>query len=173
MLMISDSGGILKALELRQSSSSSSSFSSSSSSLGPLDTLDPLNALPVDLHPERPIRRGIAPPPKRIPIAVLPADPTFEQIDSAGGAVRLSDQPHDIIGRDGGSTGVRVSGEIPRVEPFERGLVGAVTWMKDENGEEGWFTDEVSVNLPATPIAISSGTNETSKSWTSDTSQLK
>ncbi|RSH94714.1 hypothetical protein EHS25_004519 [Saitozyma podzolica] len=53
------SGGILKALELRQSSSSSSSFSSSSNSLGPLDTLDPLNALPVDLHPERPIRRGI------------------------------------------------------------------------------------------------------------------
>lgn len=171
MLMIPDSGGILKALELRQSSSSS--FSSSSNSLGPLDTLDPLNALPVDLHPERPIRRGIAPPPKRIPIAVLPADPTFEQIESAGGRVQLSDEPHDVIGRDGCSTGVRVSGEIPRVEPFERGLVGAVTWMKDENGDEGWFTDEVSVHLPATPIDMSSGANETSKSWTSDTSQLK
>jgi 7,8-dihydropterin-6-yl-methyl-4-(beta-D-ribofuranosyl)aminobenzene 5'-phosphate synthase len=104
----------------------------------------PLPPITVDLHPERPLRRGIAPPPKKIPIVALPPDPTFEEIEAAGGKLDLRSDDHDIRGRDGQSTGVRVSGEIKRVTSFEAGLPGAVTWMVDENGEGGWFTDEVS-----------------------------
>jgi 7,8-dihydropterin-6-yl-methyl-4-(beta-D-ribofuranosyl)aminobenzene 5'-phosphate synthase len=80
-------------------------------------------------------------------MAALPEDPTFEEIEASGGTVDLHDEEHDILGRDGKTTGVRVSGEVPRVHPFEKGLPGAVTWMKDEDGKGGWFTDEVS--LPA------------------------
>jgi len=112
-----DSGGILKALSLRSSLS-----------------LSPLPPLKVDLHPTRPIRRGIAPPPKYIPSAQLPEDPTFDEIISAGGKVDSHDEEHEIIGRDGGMSGVGVSGEIKRVTPLEKGIPGAVTWMKDEHG---------------------------------------
>ena len=108
----------------------------------------PLPPLTVDLHPERPLRRGIAPPPKKIPIVALPPDPTLEEIEAAGGNVDLRTDDHEIRGRDGQNTGVGVSGEIKRVTPFEVGLPGAVTWMKDEDGEGGWFTDEVSACLP-------------------------
>lgn len=123
MLMV-DSGGLLKVLGLRRHIS---------------PDLPPVT---LDLHPERPIRRGIAPPPKKIPIIALPPDPTFAELEVAGGRVDLRDDDHEIIGRDGCSTGVGVSGEIKRVVPYEVGLPGAVTWM-EENGEAGWFTDEV------------------------------
>ena len=103
-----------------------------------------LSPVTVDLHPVRPARRGIAPLPKRIPLACLPEDPTFDEIASAGGKVLTSDTEHEMLGRDGRSTGVTVSGEIPRVMPFEVGLPGAVTWMED-NGKWDWYTDEVSL----------------------------
>lgn len=108
----------------------------------------PLPPLTVDLHPARPLRRGIAPPPKKVPIVALPPDPTFEEIEAAGGKVDLQTDDHEIRGRDGQNTGVGVSGEIKRVSPFEVGLPGAVTWMIDEHGEGGWFTEEVSACLP-------------------------
>ena len=131
-----DSGGILKALDLRKV-------------LSP----GPLQPIPVDLHPNRPIRRGIAPPPKRIPIANLPIDPTFEEINGAGGRVDLHDEDHEIVGRDGKATGVGVSGEIKRTTPFEVGLPGAVTWM-EEDGKGGWFTDEVSMRCDVCRLTV-------------------
>lgn len=63
-----DSGGILKALSLRSTHSPR-----------------PLPPLTLDLHPTRPIRRGIAPPPKYIPSVQLPVDPTFSEHISAAG----------------------------------------------------------------------------------------
>ena len=120
-----DSGGILKALELRQELS-----------------LTPLPPLTVDLHPARPTRRGIAPPPHYTPVSVLPTDPTFEEIEAKGGRVDLRDDRHEISGPEGLTTGVGVSGEIKRASKFESGLPGAVTWMKDGDFE-GWFTDEL------------------------------
>ena len=113
-------------------------------------TSTPLPPVIVDLHPVRPARRGLAPLPKRIPVAALPNDPTFDEINTAGGTVHLNDQMHEMKGRDGSDTGVMVSGEIPRETPFEVGLPGAITWTKDENDNWDWFTDEAS-NSPFLP----------------------
>jgi 7,8-dihydropterin-6-yl-methyl-4-(beta-D-ribofuranosyl)aminobenzene 5'-phosphate synthase len=101
-----------------------------------------LQPLTVDLHPDRPLRRGLAPPPKFVPITNWSPDPTFEEVSAAGGRVDLRAEAHEILA-GGVGTGVHVSGEIPRVIPFERGLVGAVTWMvEDEGGSGEWITDE-------------------------------
>jgi 7,8-dihydropterin-6-yl-methyl-4-(beta-D-ribofuranosyl)aminobenzene 5'-phosphate synthase len=74
----------------------------------------------VDTHPNRPFARGISPGPlyDRV-IARLPYDPTFEQIEAAGGIVEKHEQGHSVAGGM-----VWVSGEIPRVTPFETGLPG-------------------------------------------------
>lgn len=100
----------------------------------------PLPPLPVDLHPDRPIRRGLAPPPKFIPMTNWGPDPTFDEITAAGGKVVLQTEGHEVT-TERGATGVFVSGEIPRVHPYERGLRGAVTWM-EEDGVGEWITDE-------------------------------
>jgi 7,8-dihydropterin-6-yl-methyl-4-(beta-D-ribofuranosyl)aminobenzene 5'-phosphate synthase len=125
--LLPDSGGILRALELRKVQAPQA---------------EPLK---VDLHPDRPLRRGIAPPPAYIPSACLPEDPTFDGIIARGGAIDLHAEDHEIVGRDGHKSGVGVSGEIKRVTSFEKGLPGAVTWMENENGTGEWFTDEVSL----------------------------
>ncbi|KAF7966794.1 hypothetical protein HWV62_37001 [Athelia sp. TMB] len=87
----------------------------------------------VDLHPSRPIARGIAPPPtyKKV-IARLPADPTFDAIEKTGGIVATSREGHAIAGGT-----VWVSGEIPRTTEFEGGLLGGVRWLETENGGKG------------------------------------
>lgn len=64
------------------------------------------------------------------------ADPTFDEITAANGKVEKHAEAHEM-----GSSGVHVSGEIPRVHAFEKGLKGAVTWM-EENGVGDWYTDE-------------------------------
>lgn len=82
-------------------------------------------AVKVDLHPNRPIARGIAPPPKYDKvIARLPEDPTFREIEELGGLVDLHDEPHTVAGGT-----VFISGEIPRLIPFEEGLLGGVRWF--------------------------------------------
>lgn len=83
-----------------------------------------------DLHPDRPIARGIAPGGKVI--ARLPDDPTFEQIEELGGVVEKHSEGHVVA--DGT---IYVSGKIPRVTAFEQGLLGAVRWK----GE--WVPEEV------------------------------
>ncbi|KAL1411637.1 hypothetical protein Q8F55_002601 [Vanrija albida] len=125
------SGGILRALELRNEQAKAEGR-----------TLTPLT---VDLHPDRPIRRGIAPLPKRIPTANFLPDPSFDEIAAANGVADLHAEAHEIQ-VNGSTSGIGVSGEIPRVQPFERGLPGAVTWMADggdEPGQGGWCTDEL------------------------------
>ncbi|KAH7888604.1 beta-lactamase-like protein [Phlebopus sp. FC_14] len=90
----------------------------------------------VDLHPDRPIARGIAVPPTYENIICrLPDDPTFELIEAAGGTVRQTHEAHTV----GGGT-VYVSGEIPRVTSFEEGLLGGVRFFED-GGEGRWKSE--------------------------------
>lgn len=101
----------------------------------------------IDLHPDRPIARGIAPAPHDKVICRLPADPTFDQIEAAGGKVDLHAEGHVV-----GDGTVWVSGEIPRVTPFEGGLPGGVRWV-DGAGKGSWVKEEVRryFSLPAVP----------------------
>ncbi|OBZ67114.1 hypothetical protein A0H81_12902 [Grifola frondosa] len=90
----------------------------------------------VDLHPSRPIARGIAPLDKII--GRLPADPTFEQIEEVGGVVEKHSEGHAVAGGT-----VWVSGEIPRVTAFEGGFPGGVRWVGGEADSEGkWVKEE-------------------------------
>ncbi|WVQ64928.1 uncharacterized protein L199_003098 [Kwoniella botswanensis] len=123
------SGGITKVLEMREEQIRQSAQG--------------IENVAVDLHPSRPIRRGISRPPEYKPICTLPTDPTFAEIQDRHGQVELNDQPHEMIDKKGNKMGIGISGEIERVTEFEVGLPGALTWMKDENGEEGWFNDHL------------------------------
>jgi len=87
----------------------------------------------IDVHPDRPLARGIAPGPSYDNvICSLPPDPTFEEISKAGGVVEKHGKGH-VVG--GGS--VWVSGEIPRVTEYEAGIVGGQRWV-----EEGKWVSE-------------------------------
>ena len=100
----------------------------------------------VDLHPDRPVARGIAPGGKIL--CRLPADPTFEEIEELDGVVEKHHEGHAVAHGT-----VYVSGEIPRVTEFEKGLIGAVRWVTDESGKGDWVSEEVR------PSSSSSGGN--------------
>ncbi|OWT36218.1 metallo-beta-lactamase superfamily protein [Cryptococcus neoformans Bt1] len=131
------SGGIVRVLELRQAQLAQQERQERQGQA----------KIKIDLHPSRPIRRGIARRPNPEPFCNLPADPSFDEIKAAGGEIDLHDEPHEIVvcstsGGGGEKTGVGVSGEIKRVVDYEKGVLGGVRWEKDEStGEEGWFTD--------------------------------
>eukprot|EP00035_Acanthoeca_spectabilis_P016338 m.331875 g.331875 ORF g.331875 m.331875 type:complete len:284 (-) comp16514_c1_seq8:172-1023(-) len=74
----------------------------------------------VDLHPDRPHSRGVKTPSGLV--LMLPPEPTFEELDKAGGTVVQQGEPHPVP--DGLFFG---SGEIPRVTEYEQGLVGHLT----------------------------------------------
>ncbi|KAL4897596.1 beta-lactamase-like protein [Aspergillus ambiguus] len=86
----------------------------------------------VDLHPDRPAYRGIG---FGETIVSLQADPTFEEIARAGGAVQLHDEPHTVL-----DDFFLVSGEIPRRTAYEVGAKGAMRF-DPETGE--WSSDEL------------------------------
>ena len=71
--------------------------------------------LDVDLHPARPAYRGMQPP--GFPVVSLEADPTFEEMETGGGSVQKSDKAHTAL-----DDMFLVSGEIPRVTEYEKGL---------------------------------------------------
>ncbi|KAJ7924921.1 beta-lactamase-like protein [Mycena leptocephala] len=91
----------------------------------------------VDCHPDRPISRGMARGPlyDRV-FGALPDDPTFEEIEAAGGVVERHADGHAVAG-----DGVWVSGEIPRITSFEGGIPGAKRWVAEEGGK--WISDEL------------------------------
>ncbi|KAJ6133513.1 hypothetical protein N7471_008728 [Penicillium samsonianum] len=91
--------------------------------------------LVADLHPDRPAYRGFALPEH---IISLEADPTFEEIGSAGAVVDKRSEPHTVL-----DDFFLISGEIPRVTPYETGLKNAVQYDPDEND---WFSDEIIVD---------------------------
>jgi 7,8-dihydropterin-6-yl-methyl-4-(beta-D-ribofuranosyl)aminobenzene 5'-phosphate synthase len=122
---IDHSGGILSFLKHR--ALAASQFKESN------------NVKPVvlDLHPDRPEVRGIAPPPGHKVVAALAEDPTFHAMEQAGGVVSKSKEGHSVA-----SDTVWVSGEIPRVSGFEAGLIGGRTWITDSKGQGSWVKDE-------------------------------
>ena len=108
------SGGMLKVLELVKSAQEGQ------------------QSILVDLHPDRPDYRGAQPP--NMPVFSIEADPTFEEIEAAGGVVNKHTGVHTVL-----DDMFLVSGEIPRVTPYETGLKFGVrfdakskTWSKDE-----------------------------------------
>ena len=89
----------------------------------------------VDVHPDRPVQRGI-----RLPdgdVILLPPEPTFDELTAAGADLALVDSAHDIA--DGFFHG---SGEIPRVNDFETGLVGHVTRRAEAFEDDPLILDE-------------------------------
>ena len=99
----------------------------------------------VDVHPSRPTARGIAPPPSGKVIGQLPRDPTFEEIKAHGGIVEMHSEGHAVAGGT-----VWVSGEIPRVTPFEAGgLIGGVRFIPSDDGSAGSWSEEPVRHLPS------------------------
>lgn len=121
------SGGILSFLRLRRDKIES---------LGPNRVPFPGPCI-ADLHPDRPIARGLAPTGKVI--GQLNRDPTFEEIEGLGGVVEKHAEGHAVAGDT-----VWVSGEIPRLTSFEQGLLGAVRFVGKEGSVDGeWISEEV------------------------------
>lgn len=118
----------------------------------------------VDVHPDRPIARGIAPRPNFDTVAcALTIDPTFKEIEEAGGVVEKHGEAHTVAGGT-----VWVSGEIPRVTEWETGIPGGSRWIDGEQGEKGrWISESVS-NVRTHSIGYSADTILVpSTSWTS------
>jgi len=89
------------------------------------------NKLVLDLHPDRPDYRGLAIGHK---IISLQADPTFEEIESAGAVIHKNDETHTVL-----DNFFLISGEIPRRTTYEHGLKHAMRFDREEND---WFSDE-------------------------------
>lgn len=85
----------------------------------------------ADVHPARPDYRGFALGEK---IVSLEADPTFEELEAAGATVSKQDKTHTVL-----DDMFLISGEIPRLTPYETGLKGAMRFDREEND---WFSDE-------------------------------
>ncbi|KAF9529429.1 beta-lactamase-like protein [Crepidotus variabilis] len=90
----------------------------------------------VDVHPDRPIARGIAPPPFDKVICAIPRDPTFEEIKNSGGDLEEGSVGHSVAGDT-----IWVSGEIPRKTDYEVGLLGGVRWVVKDSGSGSWVTE--------------------------------
>ncbi len=80
----------------------------------------------VDLHPDRPDQRGVQLPTGAF--ALLPPEPTLDELQLAGGQIELHDQPHTVANL------FVASGAIDRITTYETGLAGHHTWR----GDEGW-----------------------------------
>jgi 7,8-dihydropterin-6-yl-methyl-4-(beta-D-ribofuranosyl)aminobenzene 5'-phosphate synthase len=89
----------------------------------------------VDLHPDRPDRRGIQLPGG--PIMMLPDEPTIAAIGEAGGEVVTNRDAHQFGGGLFGSSGV-----IPRVTAYEMGLPGHHSFYGDQGVDDPLILDE-------------------------------
>lgn len=85
----------------------------------------------ISLHPDRPTFRGVMTP---MGPMTLEADPSFEQLKTAGASVVLKAEDHTIL--DGTFF---VSGEIPRITPYETGFTHGIR-LEDSTGD--WQKDE-------------------------------
>jgi len=119
-------GGLLSFLKLRGTNTASDSAAQAFSP-----------TCVVDIHPDRPIARGISVPPtyEKV-ICRLPDDPTFEQIQEMGGTIEAHREGHAVAGGT-----VWISGEIPRVTECEGGIPGGVRWV-EKSGAGKWIKDE-------------------------------
>jgi 7,8-dihydropterin-6-yl-methyl-4-(beta-D-ribofuranosyl)aminobenzene 5'-phosphate synthase len=110
--LISSTGGLLRAIKMIREARS--------------------DDLVVDVHPDRPAYRGFSLPDT---IISLEADPTFEEIQNSGAVLQKHDEPHTVL-----DDFFLVSGEVPRVTPYETGLRNAVRYDPEE---KDWFSDEL------------------------------
>ncbi|CAA7259091.1 unnamed protein product [Cyclocybe aegerita] len=120
-------GGLLSFLELRRAKFQSAGLTGL--------------ACIVDVHPNRPILRGIAPGPHYDKVlCALPPDPTFEEIEQLGGVLEKHAEGHAVSGDT-----IWVSGEIPRVTEYESGILGGMRWVSGSgSGESGkWIFDRL------------------------------
>ena len=88
----------------------------------------------VDLHPDRPDQRGIALPDGRV--AFLPDEPTFHDLEVAGGHVVTHAEGHDVGGLLHGS------GAIDRVTDYETGLPNHLSFVGEEAIPDPEIMDE-------------------------------
>lgn len=96
---------------------------------------DRLPAPIVDLHPDRPDQRGILTPGGTM--LMLPNEPSFADIEKAGGQIVRHDQPHPIC--DGFFFG---SGAIDRITDYETGLAGHYSFRGDDAKPDPLIMDE-------------------------------
>ena len=117
------SGGMLKALRMINEAKAKETS-------GPAS-----QPLQVDLHPARPDYRGLQ---KGI-IMSMEADPSFEDIEKAGGVVKQRGDPHTVL-----DNMFLVSGEIPRVTEYEKGLKFGIRYDATTNSwsEDTLIADE-------------------------------
>jgi 7,8-dihydropterin-6-yl-methyl-4-(beta-D-ribofuranosyl)aminobenzene 5'-phosphate synthase len=146
-------GGLLSFLELRRSVSEGNAHESQTPCI-------------VDVHPDRPVARGIAPGPTfNKVICALPPDPTFEMIEEAGGVLEKHSEGHAVVGGT-----VWVSGEIPRVTEYEVGILGGMRWVQETPDEAGkWVNEQVKIiSIPRPDSIADQYMHSCSISWTRD-----
>jgi len=90
--------------------------------------------LVIDVHPDRPDQRGIQLPTGAM--VLLPPEPTFDEIEAAGGAIVTNSDAHLVADLFVGS------GLIDRVTDYETGLVGHVTFRGDDLTQDPLIMDE-------------------------------
>lgn len=129
-------GGLLSFLAFRNATSAGPSSHLKSCTPPPSPCV-------VDVHPDRPIARGIAPRPNYDKVmCILPPDPTFEGIEESGGVVERYREGHAVANGT-----VWVSGEIPRRTEYETGLLGGMRWVEEGGLEGKWMSEPVSRRL--------------------------
>ncbi|KAF2815196.1 metallo-beta-lactamase superfamily protein [Mytilinidion resinicola] len=138
------SGGMLRAIQMINEAKTASKAAPSPSSASPLV---------VDLHPARPDYRGFMGPEAAVSFE---ADPTFTEIEDIGAKVSKSDQAHTVL-----DDFFQISGEIPRVTPYELGLRRGIRFVSEK---KAWESDEliaderlVMVNLKGKGIVVFTG----------------
>jgi 7,8-dihydropterin-6-yl-methyl-4-(beta-D-ribofuranosyl)aminobenzene 5'-phosphate synthase len=94
-----------------------------------------LAPLLVDVHPDRPDRRGVLMP--QGTFAMLPGEPTFAEIEVAGGQIIRQADVHAV------AAGMFLSsGDIPRTTEYETGLTGHHTWRDGRAAPDPEIHDE-------------------------------
>ena len=93
----------------------------------------------VDVHPDRPDQRGTAMPDGRV--VFLPDEPTFAELEAAGGDVVRHGERHPV-----GELLVG-SGAIARQTDYETGLPGHLSFTGDEAVEDPLIMDERCLSL--------------------------
>ena len=68
--------------------------------------------------------------------ALLPPEPTIQELERAGGHIVFHDQPHTVAGLFTGS------GQIERITEYETGLAGHYTWCGDVGEADPLIMDE-------------------------------
>jgi len=89
----------------------------------------------VDLHPDRPDQRGLLGPNEQM--LLLAEEPTFADIEQAGGKLLKTDEAHTIC-----DAFFFASGEIARVTDYETGLVGHHSFYGEECRSDPEIMDE-------------------------------